>query len=286
VSGPQPTHLEGTPALTRIRAMLPSLKPSDARVARTILDDPEGMIYRSVSEVAELARTSTATVVRCAQRLGFRGFHQLKVTLAREHSMFQRPADSTEGVDNPLLAVTAAGAEAVRDAGALVSPDAFAQAVDALSEASRVLFVGVGTSSPLVQDAAYRFRVIGLVTDAPADVHMQHVSALMLGEGEVCVAISHSGATRETNEAVNAARASGATTILITSFLHSPLADLADIVLTAGTREVSFRLEAMASRLAHLAVVDALLVAVADRDPVRSQRALDCYADTIAEHRA
>jgi DNA-binding MurR/RpiR family transcriptional regulator len=56
-------------------------------------------------------------------------------------------------------------------------------------------------------------------------------------------------------------------------------------VLTAGTREVSFRLEAMASRLAHLAVMDALLLATAERDPERSQRALDQYAEVVSEHR-
>ncbi len=284
--GTKPTQLDGPPVLARIRAMLSSLKPSDARVARAVLADPEATIYRSVTEIAEVAGTSTATVVRCAQKLGYRGFHQLKVSLAREQSVFQREPADRGPTTSPLLAVTAAGAEAVRDAGALVSAESFDQAARALCEGDRVLFVGVGTSAPLAQDAAYRFRVVGLATDAPADVHMQHVSALLLGPNDVCFAISHSGATRETIESVKGAQAAGATTILITSFLHSPLSDIADVVLTAGTREVSFRLEAMASRLAHLAVIDALLVAVSDRDPVRSQRALDRYADTIAEHRA
>lgn len=287
--GPTSATLDDALVLVRIRAMLQSLKPSDARVARAVLADPEATIYRSVTEVAEAAGTSTATVSRCAKNLGFRGFQHLKVSLARDHSLFRPAPTQTGDVDSSfstLAKVTAAGAEAVRDAGALVSPEAFERAVVALSNAARILFIGVGTSSPLTKDAAYRLRVVGLATDAPSDVHMQHVSALLLRPGDVCFAISHSGATRETIEAVSGARASGATTILITSFLQSPLAEIADIVLTAGTREVSFRLEAMASRLAHLAVIDALLVAVADRDPIRAQRALDCYADAIAEHRA
>ena len=85
--------------------------------------------------------------------------------------------------------------------------------------------------------------------------------------------------------AVEAAKDAGAQTILITSFLRSPLSEVADIVLTAGSREVSFHLEAVASRLAHLAVIDALLVAVAELDHQRSERALDLYADVVAEHR-
>jgi RpiR family carbohydrate utilization transcriptional regulator len=279
---------QAQPVLPRVRAILPSLQPSDARVAEVILDQPEAVIYRSVSELAELAETSTATVVRCAQKLGFKGFHDLKLALAQELSAFRGGVaeDKRDGAPESVLArVTAAGAESVRDAGALVSPVAFASAAAALASANRILFVAVGTSAPLAQDAAYRFRTIGLHADAPGDVHVQHVASRLLDRHDVCVAISHTGATRETLDAVRAAGAAGAGTIAITSFLRSPLTEIADVVLTAGSREVSFRLEAMASRLAHMAVVDALLVAVAESDEARSQAALDLYASTLADHR-
>jgi DNA-binding MurR/RpiR family transcriptional regulator len=274
--------------LPRIRATLPTLQASDARVAQAIVDDPESAIYRSASEIASIAQTSTATVVRCAQKLGFRGFHDLKLALARDQATFQSaPGSGHSGEDdgNVLAQVTAAGAQTVRDAAALVDPEAFDAAVEALHDAGRILFVGVGTSGPLAQDAAYRFRAVGLIAEAPADVHVQHVAGRLLGPGDVCIAISHTGSTRETLEIVAGAKAAGATTIAVASFISSPLNEVADIVLTAGTREVSFRLEAMASRLAHMAVLDALLVAVADREPGRSQAALDIYADVLAEHR-
>jgi RpiR family transcriptional regulator, carbohydrate utilization regulator len=276
------------PLLPRIRATLPTLQASDARVAQAIIDDPESAIYRSASEIASIADTSTATVVRCAQKLGFRGFHDLKLALARDQATFRSaPGSGHTGEDdgNVLAQVTAAGAQTVRDATALVDPEAFDAAVSALHEAGRILFVGVGTSGPLAQDAAYRFRAVGLIAEAPADVHVQHVAARLLGPGDVCTAISHTGSTRETLEIAAGAKAAGATTIAVASYISSPLNEVADIVLTAGTREVSFRLEAMASRLAHMAVLDALLVAVADREPERSQAALDIYADVLSEHR-
>lgn len=275
--------------LARMRALVPSLQPSDARVAQAVLDEPEAIIYRSVSEVAESASTSTATVVRCAKKCGFRGFHDLKLALAQELSAFR--AQSSEGDDRGdertavLRQVTAAGAQTVRDAGVLVDPATFAAVVDALGGARQVLLAGVGTSAPLAQDAAYRFAAIGVLTIAPADVHVQHVSARLLRAGDVCLAVSHTGATRETLEIAGAAKDAGATVVAITSFARSPLTDLADHAIVAGTREVSFRLEAMASRLAHLALLDALLVAVAGRDEERSQAALAVYTDVLGEHR-
>ena len=253
-----------------------------------VVDQPELVIHRSAAEVAELANTSAATVVRCAQKLGFRGFHDLKLSLAQELPAFSRDQTAAPAADPRVAAlarVTRAGAEAVRDAGALVDPASFETAVSAIGDAARVVFVGVGTSAPLCQDAAYRFSAIGIGAEAPADVHMQHVHARRLAAGEVCVAVSHTGATHETLQAARGAAQAGATVVAITSFTRSALTELSDCVIVAGARELGLRLEAVASRLAHLAVLDALLVAVAERDPGRSQAALAIYADVLAEHR-
>lgn len=274
--------------LATARSVLPSLQPSDARVAQLILDEPDAIVYRSVSEVAEAAQTSSATVVRCAQKLGFRGFHDLKLALAQERATFEAAQPETTVVD-PRLAVLsqviAAGAQTVRDAAALVDPGAFDAVVSALAAAERILFAGIGTSAPLTQDAAYRFSAIGSRAESYADIHVQLLQARLLGPTGVCVAVSHTGSTRETLEAVRAAKESGATTAAITSFARSPLTELVDHVILAGTREVSFRLEAMASRLAHLALLDALLVSVASRDEARAQGALEIYSQMLSEHR-
>jgi DNA-binding MurR/RpiR family transcriptional regulator len=273
--------------LARVRAHVPALQPADARVAQVVLEQPDLVIYKSAAEVSELARTSAATVVRCAQKMGFKGFHDLKLSLAHELAAFRAVAPDGEpgGRVSTLVRVTRAGAETVRDAGALVDPDAFDAATVEIAQAARVLFVGVGTSAPLCQDAAYRFSAVGVRAEAPADVHVQHVQARLLSAGDVCVVVSHTGSTRETLETARAGRDAGATVIAITSFARSALTEVVDHVIVAGTRELGLRLEAMASRLAHLAVLDALLVAVAERDPARADAALSLYAEVLTEHR-
>jgi len=276
--------------LARVRAHLGTFQGADARVAEVLLTQPNVVIYKSASELGELAQTSSATVVRCVQKMGFKGFHDLKLALANELAIFEqaRAMEPPAGGD-PRLAVltqiTRAGAESVRDAGALVDPDVFDAVVSALASARRVLFLGVGTSAPLCQDAAYRFSAIGVLADAPSDVHVQHVQARLLAEEDVCVIVSHSGSTRETLTLVQAASEAGATTVAITSFAASPLTERVDHAIVAGTRELAMQLEAMASRLAHLALLDALLVAVAEHDETRSRAALALYADVLGEHR-
>jgi RpiR family carbohydrate utilization transcriptional regulator len=265
------------------------LQRSDARVAQVFLEQPNIVIYSSAAEVAEMAKTSSATVVRCAQKLGFKGFHDLKLAMAQELAVFEQDRLQTAPAADPrtavLVQVATAGAETVRDAGAMVDPEVFDAVVRAIAAAPRVLFVGVGTSAPLCQDAAYRFTAIGLPAEAPHDVHLQHISARLLRPGDVCVVVSHTGSTRETLQAAQAAHDAGATTVAITSFARSALTELVDHTIVAGTRELSFRLEAMASRLAHLALLDALLVAVAASDEQRAQAALEAYTDVLGEHR-
>lgn len=69
------------------------------------------------------------------------------------------------------------------------------------------------------------------------------VAAGRLEPGDVCIAVSHTGSTRETLEILAAAKTSGATTVAITSFARSPLSEQVDHLIVAGTREVSFRLQ-------------------------------------------
>ena len=85
--------------------------------------------------------------------------------------------------------------------------------------------------------------------------------------------ISHTGATKQSFAALDAACTAGATTAAITSFARSRLATAVDHALIAGAASVSVRVEAMASRFAHLAVLDALYVAVVLRDEQHARQA-------------
>jgi DNA-binding MurR/RpiR family transcriptional regulator len=275
--------------LPKLRSLLPALAAADRRIADVVLTNPEAVIFLSISELAEQTETAKSTIVRFCQQLGLRGFHDLKLRLAQETAaVATHVGDDIVDTDSPmqiLTKVVRADRQTLLDATATVDAEALGAAVRLLGGAHTVLFAGVGTSAPVAQDAAYRFRAIGLRADAPPDVHVQHVAASLLTAYDVCFAVSHTGSTRETLAVVGAAKDAGAATIAVTSFARSPLTELVDHVILAGGREVAFRLEAMASRLAHVAVLDALLVAVALADEERTQRALALYTNALSEHR-
>jgi DNA-binding MurR/RpiR family transcriptional regulator len=271
------------PLLPHLRARLPALGASDRKVAEAVLAQPGAVVFWSVAELADAAGTAKSSVVRFCQSVGLRGFHDLKLVLAQETAVAHRPSsgepaavggDNADAAPDVLGAVVWSGVEMLRDSAATVERDAFERTAAMLARAHTVLLVGNGASAPLAHDAAQRLRAIGVRASAPADAAGQHVAAALLRRDDAFLAISHSGTTRATCVAATAATDAGAATAAITSFVPSPLTEVVDHVLLAGARAVSPRLASLTSRLAHVAVLDALLVAVALRDEPRATAAL------------
>lgn len=272
------------------RAALGSLPRSEARVVQTLLELGSRVIRVSVSEVAVTAGTGVATVVRACQSLGFKGFQDAKIALSADLAPLggERLPERIDLGDRPaqvLAKLATSAGDALSRAPVSVEEDALAHAVELLAAAPRVLLLGVGTSSPLTQDMAYRLLTIGVPAEAPGDVHVQHVRARLLGPADVAVAVSHTGSTRETVDAARGAKDAGAHVVAVTSFATTPLTEVADVALVAGGLETRYRVEAMASRLAHLLVLDALLISLVLSDPQRSETAQNLVADVLAEHR-
>jgi DNA-binding MurR/RpiR family transcriptional regulator len=59
--------------LVTIRSLLPNLAPVERRVGQAVLDDPRGVAWRSISELARICGTSATSVVRFCRAIGLRG---------------------------------------------------------------------------------------------------------------------------------------------------------------------------------------------------------------------
>lgn len=277
-----------TGILEIVRAHLASIPAAEQRVGRAVLNDPAGVLHLSVTELAAVAGSSPATVVRFCKSVGLRRYQELKLALARESIPAEQQlldeitvSDDASSVRTKVLATASSALQA---AAQTVDADTLDLVARLLARARRVLFVAVGTSAPLAADIAYRLTTIGVNAVFPADVHVQHVTARMLERGDLCFVISHTGSTTETLAAVRTAATTGADTVAVTSFARSPLTEVADHVLVAGSRETAYRIESMTSRLVHLAVLDALYVLIALREP-QTHGALSATEEILLEHR-
>lgn len=254
--------------LNKIRTLLPDLSPAERKVAELLLAQPEQWVNLPVAQLAEQAQVSQPTVIRFCRRLDCDGLQEFKLKLAATlatgvpfvHGCVtpqDGPAELIPKVfDHAILSLARCRDE--------LQPEVLQQAVDWLAGASRIEFYGLGNSGVTAADAQLKFFRLGTPTACFADSQMQRMSAVLLPPGAVVVAISNSGRTRALLDAIQIARQAGAKIIAI-SRSGTPLAQQADLLLPANMPENPDVYSPMVSRLAHLALIDVLTVALALR---------------------
>ncbi|MEU2832108.1 MurR/RpiR family transcriptional regulator [Streptomyces lavendulae] len=266
-----------------IRAHLSELRDTEARVAQVVLDKGAELVHLSVSDVATLAGTAPSSVVRACQRLGFRGYQELKIAAARQ-APAPEPSRDQDPAARALTDTVRAAREALDGVAATVSPDQLRAAARMVDAANRVLVAGAGLSGAVALDTAYRLRALGCAVDAPADPLTAQLAAAQLTPADVCLAISHTGATRSTVDAARRARQAGTPVVALTSYARSPLTESSTCTLVAGGQDLVFGLETVASRLAHLAVIDALALTLLGLRGETAEAALRLAADVTVDH--
>jgi RpiR family transcriptional regulator, carbohydrate utilization regulator len=265
--------------LARLKATIETLPPAARRIADVIIAAPDDVLSMSVAEVAGKASASEGSVVQLCQSIGARGFQELKIALAKEvavaRELLHEDIVKSDDVASAIEKIVASNVMALEETRKVLDAGAVAEAVDACIRAERIEIYGIGTAAPIAQDAAYRLIRLGLPVSCVVDSHAQAVSATFAGPRATTLTISHSGRTIETLAATRNAKAGGATTIVITNFGRSPILDHADIVLHTAARETRYRMEAMSSRIAQLAVIDVLYASIALKRWNASLKAID-----------
>lgn len=258
----------GTTTAT-IRSMAAGLAPSERRVADVCVDRAREVAWWSVADLAAAASTSTATVVRACQNLGFSGFQHLRMLLLRdlgaESSSATAPTSPPGSMGMLRTIVTEVGTDL---AGGLapLSEDAFDDAVRALASARRILVVANGGSSTAATAFAVRFLLRGRAAEAPTDTVVQVLTARTLSRDDVCVAVSDSGMNAYTLEAARAARDAGAHVVGVTAHARSSLVDLSTTALVVGSGSGPYAAHGVSATIIQLTFLLGLQVAVSEVD--------------------
>lgn len=271
-----------TGVLVVIRSLIPSLAPAEQRIAGAVLDSPGEVAALTITELAQACRTSATTVVRFCRAVGLSGYPELRLALAAAaggaeggRGFVSGDITAEDDFSSIVKKISHADALAIEETAAQLDLVIVALVVEAIAGARRIDLYGIGASGFGALDLQQKLQRIGMPAFAWPDAHMALTSAALLGPGDVALALSHTGATIDTRDALEVAKKAGATAVAVTNFPRSPLAQLADLTLTTAARETTFRSGAMASRIAQLTVIDVLFVALAQRDHSRSQWALE-----------
>jgi RpiR family transcriptional regulator, carbohydrate utilization regulator len=286
---PKPRASGNGAVAARLIVLRENLPPVARRIADFILKNREDVIHMSITEVAEKADVSEGSIVALCQQLGVKGFQGLKIDLAQglvePIKFIHEDLKRNDDIGTVVEKVFQSDIQALTDTLAVLDTKALGRAVEAILAAAWVEIYGIGSSAPVANDAYHRMIRLGLNCKVVTDSHAQAVSASQLTPKATVLTISHSGSTIETVAATRLAKEAGATTICITNFGKSPIQAHSDIILYTAARETRFRTEAMTSRIAELAIVDALNAGIALANYERSLKTIQRTFEVLSTKR-
>lgn len=254
--------------LVRIEQKMSKLSRTERKVAEWVLEHPRQAAEATLREVAVAAGTSEPTVVRFCRKVGLGGFRELTLrlteALSRPVSYLHSDVKAGDSTSDAVLKVLDASITSLVELRGGLSAMPVDEAVHVLYHARQIVFSGLGASGHVARDACHKFFRLGTPCSAFTDIPGLMQFAAIAGKGDVLVINSHTGNWQELVDASESATRRGAVVIALTD-PDSPLARAANVVLPCRVTEDTSVYTPMSSRLAHLALLDALYIALALR---------------------
>ncbi|RYL95701.1 MurR/RpiR family transcriptional regulator [Sporolactobacillus sp. THM7-4] len=274
--------------MIRIQSAYPHLSEKERKIADYILKNPEETIHSSINQVSARLSVADATVFRFCRRLEFKGFQEMKITLASDIAQDRRLEQSgsrykSDEVMGLAEDVFRANIRTLENTLQIMNSTLFRKSVEILSRSEKIAFFGSGGSSLVAQDAFRKFVRAGILTYAPTDDEFQMLTVSQLTARDAAVFISYSSADKQLLQVVKAAQTKGCPTIGITGFMKSSLGERVDVSLHTVSVETEFRPESLVARAAQLTLIDALFVSVAKARQKKRTPPVDRFEDVLMQ---
>ncbi|MBS1675355.1 MAG: MurR/RpiR family transcriptional regulator [Actinobacteria bacterium] len=279
----------------RISLRRPAMPRAMSKIADVIAAHPTAPVELTITELADQAGTSPATVTRFCRAIGFDGYTQFRVGVAAESgrgdagTTWRTDIADDIGHDDPadrvLLTLLGLHTRSMETTTSLLDLDDVQLVARAIADSRHVDIYGVGGSGVIADEFRGRLYRIGINAHSWSDVHDGLTSAVLQDASSVAVGVSNTGRTEETIEMLAHARAAGALTVAITTDAGSALAAAADVALITASEHPGHRPDDLSIKHSQLLVIDLLYVLVAQRTLGAAATRLAASAMAVSTHR-
>ena len=224
--------------LDRIHAAYYQLSAAERKVADYVLGHHDQVQFMSITQLAEECGIAEATVSRFCRSLRLKGFNAFKIELAKHSVSGGSVRPQTQNPDTPggrCQEVGRLAVDAVNQTIELAEADQILRAVELFEKAPHVMCIGSGGSMIMAESFANLFAMADPKFYAVGDAHAQISAVATMGQEDMIVLFSYSGATTAGVQVLELAKSRGIATVLITRYPKSPLAAVADVVLCCGS---------------------------------------------------
>jgi DNA-binding MurR/RpiR family transcriptional regulator len=254
-----------------IRARFDEFSRSQKDVAQYIVDHLDEAAFQTAEELARRACTSSSTVVRFSQALGFEGFPELQQAARDEYRRRPPDAGGPAAAVTPLFSLDHTEFEAalaadhvnVEETARKLSRSAVEAAIDAIAAADKILIAGTDQMAFFASYLRHLLMLLDLRAEIVAGPSQEALGRLSrIDEQTLVIGLSAGRPHPLITRTMKLARHRKAATVAITDATLSEIARMARIRLYYSSNTPAF----VRSHAALLSVIQALAYGVYARD--------------------
>ncbi len=229
--------------LTIIRSARDEMSVNEKKLADFVLENASLVRDYSSQQIAASVGVSQSSVVKFSQKLGYKGFTDLKLAI---HESVVKQESNVSVLHGGRVAsggqvtlkdkLFRAKSEAISGASDLNDDDSLMAAARAIAVSSRVQLVGTGTAHIVARDTACKMLSLGKPIIAEADAEMQLSGIATLQRNDCLIVISGQAQSPHLVQLARQAKKAGVTVISLTNQSANPVSALADIRLYSVSR--------------------------------------------------
>jgi DNA-binding MurR/RpiR family transcriptional regulator len=264
-----PTRPNGKALSTYITERFDEFSRSQKDVARYIVDHLDEAAFQTAEELARRANTSSSTVVRFSQALGFEGYPELQQAAIEEYRSRgpaengAPPAPLFDFDHSEFEASLAADHANIEETVRNLTREQVEACVTALGGASRVMIVGMDQLAFFASYLRHLLALLDIRAEVVASPRQDSITRLSrVDEDALVIAFSAGRAHPIVVRAMKLAKHRGTSTMAITDATLSDIGEHSDLTLYYSSNSPSFT----RSNTSLLAIVQALAHGVYARD--------------------
>lgn len=270
--------MEGVSCIQKIRGKMNYFTHIETKIAEYVLEHYDSVLTSNITELAENAGVSDASVVRFCKSLGYKGYQDFKINAARDilpkEKHLNQSLEPSDDIGTICEKIFRTESAVLHQTLAGLDMNAVEQAAYMIRNARKLVIFGTGGSLLVGKDAQQKFLKIGIQVYVYEDIDMQLMASSLMNKGDVALGISYSGYNSNVVNCMKNAAVNNAGRIALVGKGKTPVSKNTDVVLYTASEETLFNSGAVSTRIAQLAIIDSLVAISAFQDYEDSYQAI------------
>lgn len=241
--------------IKEIQDCYPELTKSERKMADYILTNRSEVSNKTMNDITAEISVGDATVIRFCKKIGYSGFSDLKIEIAKEDFSKRYEYQSEDMYYDKIFSDSIT---VLNETYQLIDSNDLKETIQYIAQAENISIFGVGSSGQIGVSFEKMLLRVGLRGKAYHDAHFQSQVASIMSADDVVVAMSLSGRTRDIIDSVRLAKKNGAKIIVLSNTTISPLSKLADVLLQTPVNEF-INGESIEGKIAQLSICETIV---------------------------